>query len=99
MKTLFEFTGFLAAALAAHVAILPGIGAAPATSQGGGGERSVTLVASNGSLTDLVAQWSKPPPVAQAVAMTAPQMPAPGPCDDSSGFAQKRRPARAVAAD
>ena len=77
MKTLFEFTGFLAAALAAHVAILPGIGEGPAASQGGGGAGSITLVASSGSLTDLVAQWSKPPPVAQAVTMTAPQMPAP----------------------
>ena len=77
MKTLLEFTGFLAAALAAHVAILPGIGEGPAASQGGSGEGSVTLVASSGNLTDLVAQWSKPPQVAQAVTMTAPQMPAP----------------------
>ena len=77
MKTLFEFTGFLAAALAAHVAILPSIGEGPAASQGGGGAGSITLVASSGNLTDLVAQWSKPPLVAQAVTMTAPQMPAP----------------------
>lgn len=74
MKTILEFTGFLAAAFAAHVIVLPDMPKTSSASQGGDGIASVVIVASNGSLAEMVAEWNKPPEVAQVAEMRPPMM-------------------------
>ncbi len=76
MKQVFEFGGFLVAALAVHVvAIPPGPGTSGAT-QGGDGAGSVTLVATPESLSNLVQAWETPPQVMTTAAL-APAPPRP----------------------
>lgn len=75
MKTILEFTGFLVAAFAAHVIVLPDIPKASSASQGGDGIASVVITASNSDLAEMVAEWSKPPEVAQVAEMRPPTMP------------------------
>lgn len=72
MKTILEFAGFLVAAFAAHVIVLPDIPKGSPASQGGNGTASLVIAASNSGLAKMVAEWNKPPEVAQVTEMRPP---------------------------
>ncbi|WP_108482044.1 TonB family protein [Oceaniglobus ichthyenteri] len=79
MRTVVEFTAFLAIAAAVHVGLVQEPGVGGAQSAGAQGNDAVTLAASPPSVSDMVAQWDRPVQAVQQIAqpeMRAPAFPA-----------------------
>ena len=62
-----EFAGFLCVAALVHVGLWAGVSRTGSTSAGSGGEASLSLVAASGDLTEMVATWTRPVDVVQAI--------------------------------
>ncbi len=60
MTRLGEFIAFTGIAAAVHVGLLAQFGPPGAQSQGAAGQASVSLMASSGALSDMVATWTRP---------------------------------------
>ncbi|MCE8009007.1 TonB family protein [Aestuariivita sp.] len=76
MNQAVEFSLFLGLAVAAHLMLVPQTRDGSVPSEGGGGDGSVVLMPSTPTLSQLVAEWTRPPDVAQDVAMSVPDRPA-----------------------
>jgi protein TonB len=73
MRGILEFTGFTGLALALHVVALQGLPEG-SESAGSGGDAFVTVAATSGSLSQMVAQWEKSPVAETSVPAALPQM-------------------------
>lgn len=72
MRGAFEFTGFAGLALALHVAAFQSLPQGSASS-GAGGDALVTVAAASGSLSEMVAEWDRPPEVSAVFPAAFPQ--------------------------
>ncbi|MDQ2093379.1 TonB family protein [Rhodalgimonas zhirmunskyi] len=75
MRSVFEFAGFAAIALAAHVALWPQEQVDGAEASGAGGDALLSIKAASASVETMVETWETPPEVAEAnpQAISAPE--------------------------
>ncbi|MDF1727894.1 MAG: TonB family protein [Sulfitobacter sp.] len=74
MSRVVEFVAFLGVAAALHGGLWVGFAPPGQESEGAGGEAIVSLAASNGAMTELVADWTRPIDVLQQVPDVSPPL-------------------------